>query len=227
MDIRPEMLSLQQVAAYLQVTTKTIYRMIKAGKLPARRVGGQWRFRRVDLDSWFDAELPRLSSRTVASVSHAVFPGEVHLWECIPASAVRIGLKSRTRDAAIAEMVGLLKLDKAVREPFLRLVLQRESMLSTGIGDGVAIPHPRHPALDEQGLNIAVGISRAGIPWDSCDAKPVHCVFLVAAATETLQLLALARLNRLLRTPGFIADLKKARSAGRIIALFRSRAGRG
>lgn len=226
MDIRPEILSLRQVASYLQVTTKTVYRMVRAGKLPARRVGGQWRFRRSDLDAWFDAEMPRLSNRTVTSVSHAVFPGEVHLWECIPLSAVRIGLKSTTRDEAIGELVGLLKLGKAERDRFRELVLQRETMLSTGIGDGVAIPHPRQPAFAGPGLRIAVGISRAGIPWDALDGKPVHCVFLVAAATETLQLLALARLNRLLRTPGFIAELKRARSAARVIALFRSRTNR-
>lgn len=225
MDRRPALLTLRDVARYLQVNEKTVYRMAHAGRLPARRVGGQWRFRRADLDLWFEAEMPRLPERAITAVSHAVFPGEIHLWECLPPGAVRLRLRARTREAAIREVVGLLDLPAATRSTLHHLVLARETTLSTGVGDGIAIPHPilgRMPALPALRPTLAVGIARRPIPWGSFDGRPVSLVFLPVAPTETLHLLMLARLNRLLRRDAFLAAVRRARSPQAVVAAFRS-----
>src|SRR2546426_12671792 len=52
-------LTTEEVLAYLQVNLRTVYRLIKAGKIPAVRVGGQWRFRKRDIDAWLDSQRPR------------------------------------------------------------------------------------------------------------------------------------------------------------------------
>jgi excisionase family DNA binding protein len=61
-------LTTEEVLEYLQVNLRTVYRLIKAGKLPAVRVGRQWRFRKADLDAWLDAQRPRGAPRPVPTV---------------------------------------------------------------------------------------------------------------------------------------------------------------
>src|ERR1700758_3592266 len=56
-------LTTDEVLAYLQVNLRTVYRLIKAGKIPAVRVGRQWRFRKRDIDAWLDSQRPRSGSR--------------------------------------------------------------------------------------------------------------------------------------------------------------------
>jgi excisionase family DNA binding protein len=67
-------LTTEEVLEYLQVNLRTVYRLIKAGKIPAVRVGRQWRFRKRDIDAWLDAQRPR--DRAAASAAAAVTPNE-------------------------------------------------------------------------------------------------------------------------------------------------------
>ena len=59
-------LTTEEVLEYLQVNLRTVYRLIKAGKIPAVRVGRQWRFRKTDIDGWLDSQRPRIAGRSVA-----------------------------------------------------------------------------------------------------------------------------------------------------------------
>src|SRR6202030_4796818 len=60
-------LTTEEVLEYLQVNLRTVYRLIKAGKIPAVRVGRQWRFRKRDIDAWLDSQRPRGSGARVAA----------------------------------------------------------------------------------------------------------------------------------------------------------------
>ena len=62
-------LTTEEVLAYLQVNLRTVYRLIKAGKIPAVRVGRQWRFRKRDIDAWLDSQRPRGGARAAAAAS--------------------------------------------------------------------------------------------------------------------------------------------------------------
>src|SRR5216110_3327714 len=64
-------LTTEEVLEYLQVNLRTVYRLIKAGKIPAVRVGRQWRFRKRDIDAWLDSQRPRSGSRAAASAPAA------------------------------------------------------------------------------------------------------------------------------------------------------------
>ena len=64
-------LTTEEVLAYLQVNLRTVYRLIKAGKIPAVRVGRQWRFRKRDIDAWLDSQRPRGSRAAPAATSAA------------------------------------------------------------------------------------------------------------------------------------------------------------
>lgn len=62
-------LTTEEVLAYLQVNLRTVYRLIKAGKIPAVRVGRQWRFRKRDIDAWLDSQRPRGAARAGAAIA--------------------------------------------------------------------------------------------------------------------------------------------------------------
>jgi excisionase family DNA binding protein len=67
-------LTTEEVLEYLQVNLRTVYRLIKAGKIPAVRVGRQWRFRKRDIDAWLDSQRPRGGSRAAAAAPAAAAP---------------------------------------------------------------------------------------------------------------------------------------------------------
>lgn len=98
------------------------------------------------------------------------------------------------RDQALQKLVDCLnkagKLED--KESFYQAILDRERIVSTGIGMGIAIPHAKLPGYES--FFIAIGIHRKGIPWDSLDGVPVRLIFMIGGPddkqTEYLQLLS-------------------------------------
>lgn len=115
--------------------------------------------------------------------------------------AISTELTSSKKVEVLAEMVDLLRrvqpdLDAA---ELLTVLIDREELGSTGIGDGVAIPHGKLKGLDR--LLMAFGRKQDGIDFDSMDNRPAHLFFLLLApeSEATLHLKALARISKLLR----------------------------
>lgn len=102
-------------------------------------------------------------------------------------------------------------------ERVLEVLAEREGLGSTGIGDGVAIPHGKISELDR--LFIAIGRSSDGVPFESVDRRPVHLLFLILAPENaaTLYLKILARVSRLLKTPEVRQKLLEAADTDAIL----------
>jgi PTS system nitrogen regulatory IIA component len=96
------------------------------------------------------------------------------------------------------------------------VLLEREKLGSTGVGDGIAIPHGKLAGL--QGLLAAFGRSRAGIDFQAIDGKPTHLFFVLFAPENSagIHLKALARISRLFKTPSFRAAVVEAQDAAAI-----------
>src|SRR5262249_37493978 len=112
-------------------------------------------------------------------------------------------LKSVDRDAVLDELVSLIPelVDQpAARQTLLRALREREQLHSTGIGDGIALPHARNAlvGLVDQSI-IVFGRHPKGIPYGSVDQVPARLFFLLIAPTVTQHLAILARISRLLR----------------------------
>ena len=103
-------------------------------------------------------------------------------------------LQSSERDAAIGELIALLDREKKLRDKaaFHQAILEREKIVSTGIGMGIALPHAKLSGYES--FFIAIGISAKGISWESLDGIPVRLVFMIGGPddkqTEYLQLLS-------------------------------------
>ncbi len=129
-------------------------------------------------------------------------PGlSMQLSELINENAIRMSLAARDKESCIKELVQLLESAHGVntKGEILSKVLQRESMMSTGIGNGVAIPHGKTRLLDH--LVAACGVAPAGIEFDSMDGEPAT-LFILLVSPETLRgphVKALANVSRLLK----------------------------
>jgi PTS system nitrogen regulatory IIA component len=120
-------------------------------------------------------------------------------------SCVIAELKGGTKKEVLAELASSLKnaglIDDA--DAAVRVILEREKLGSTGIGDGVAIPHGKMRGLHH--ILCAVGRSQKGIEFDAVDKKPVHMLFLLLTPEELagLHIQMLSRISRILRDPTF------------------------
>lgn len=105
------------------------------------------------------------------------------------------------------------------RQEVIKVLLERENLGSTGIGDNIAIPHGKLAKIDD--LILCFGRSRPGINFDSMDGKPTHLFFLLLAPENSigLHLKALAKISRLLKDSGFRRQLMEAPDAPAILGL--------
>jgi PTS system nitrogen regulatory IIA component len=110
-------------------------------------------------------------------------------------------LKATTKADVLAELTdALVAHDPTLhREQIIQVLVEREKLGSTGIGDGVAIPHGKLKGLPS--LMLSFGRSREGVNFDSMDGKPAHLFFLLVAPEESvgIHLKALARISKLLK----------------------------
>lgn len=128
-------------------------------------------------------------------------------------------LKSVNKIDAITELADKMYQAGNIEDEdsFLESVIEREGMSSTGIGNGVAVPHSKSDVAKK--LTIAFGLSSDGIDFDAIDGEKVHLVFLLAAPKEEigLYLKALAELSKLLDKKEFRESLMNAESAEEVI----------
>ncbi len=122
-------------------------------------------------------------------------------------------LKAENKRDALAELVGVFSQAKmnVDSEAMLHVLLDRERLGSTGIGDGIAIPHGKLPELAE--MVVSFGRSREGIAFDAMDGKPVHLFFLLMAPENSAgqHLKALAKISRMLKDAIFRKNLLEAK----------------
>src|SRR5512135_1776458 len=109
-----EILTIRQLAEYLMVSEKTVYRLIDRHQLPAIRVGAQWRFRKPDVDSWLSAAMLPVAGEQQREVFDAFGSGELSIRPLLSPENVWAGAVSRSRDELLASMISSAALDPHV-----------------------------------------------------------------------------------------------------------------
>jgi len=150
-------------------------------------------------------------------------PGSTPLSELLSPATIQLNLQSADRDAVLTELVNQipsLAHQPDARQTLLRALHEREQLHSTGIGDGIALPHARNAlvGLVDQPI-IVFGRHAQGIPYGAIDSAPARLFFLLIAPTVTQHLSILARLSRLLRDPKLRQDLLGATTPQSVINL--------
>ena len=149
----------------------------------------------------------------------------VVLSELLSPATIILDLKSADRDSVLAELVNHISQladQPDARQTLLRALHEREQLHSTGIGDGIALPHSRNALVGLVDQPIMVfGRHKEGIPYGAIDSVPARLFFLLIAPTVTQHLAILARLSRLLRDLRLRQNLLSVDSAENVIALIR------
>jgi PTS system nitrogen regulatory IIA component len=135
------------------------------------------------------------------------------LMEMLKGEFILEDLKARNKHDVLAELATVFAKERprVDADAMLQVLLERERLGSTGIGDGIAIPHGKLPGLDE--MLLSFGRSVEGIGFDAMDGKPVHLFFLLMAPENSagLHLKVLAMISRMLKDPAFRGSLLGAK----------------
>lgn len=132
--------------------------------------------------------------------------------DLLNAAAITSDLKATGKNEVLAELTdAIVKVEGSLnRDEVIKVLQERERLGSTGIGEGVAIPHGKLKDLKQ--LLISFGRSRGGVDFDSMDGKPAHLFFLLIAPEESVgvHLKTLARISKLLKNPAVRMRLLEA-----------------
>lgn len=145
----------------------------------------------------------------------------MQILDFLTVDAIKISLESKSKKDVIKELVELLVKSGKVkdRKKMIQTLLEREELGSTGIGQGIAIPHGKSDTVSD--LAAAFGLSTDGISFDSLDGEPVNIFFLLVApeGAAGAHLKALARISSLLKDKYFRKSLLSAKEAEDVIKI--------
>ncbi|QAA22451.1 PTS fructose transporter subunit IIABC [Sporolactobacillus terrae] len=137
-------------------------------------------------------------------------------------SAMLLDMKATTKEGAIDELITSLEKNNRINDPqlFKEMILKREAQSSTGIGDGIAMPHAKTKAVNE--ATVVFGHSKKGIDYKALDGQPSYLFFMIAApeGAADVHLQTLAALSRLLIDHDFVEQIKQAVTAHEVAQLF-------
>lgn len=211
-------LTIQDAARLLNTSESSVYRWIRDGKIPFQRVDRHYRFHRAELLEWatangigvsaeafpvsrrFDAPLPRLSS-------------------ALRSGGVYHHVEATDRDTALRAIIQHMPLlDESDRELLFDVMLAREALGSTGVGEGIAIPHVRSPVvLRTAEASVSLCFLDRPIEFEAIDGKPVHTFFSIVTPTIPAHLHLLSRLSAALADPIFRAAITQRGTAEDIV----------
>src|SRR4030042_2758218 len=212
-------LAVKDIAKLLNVSEKTIYRWLKKGNLPAYQVGNHYRFNRAELLEWVTSNKINVSVDLFQESGN----GQVYthsLLDALTFGGIYYRTEGDNKESAIKSVVRLMKLSLEVNRDFLlQVLLAREAMASTAIGDGLAIPHVRNPiVLHITEPIVSLCFLEKPIDFNSLDGKPVNCLFTLISPTVKAHLYLLSRLAYALRDNDFRNVIKKLGSREEIFS---------
>ena len=214
-------LTVRDAAHLLNVTEKTIYRWIKQQSIPAYRVQDQYRFNRAELLEWATSRKLKVSSKIFLEPE---FDGQPipSLHAALTNGGVFYRVSGDDKAHALREAVELLRLPEEVdREYLLRVLMAREAIVSTAVGDGIAIPHVRNPVVLHVGRpSLALCFLETAIEYGALDGKPVNTLFMIISPTTRAHLHLMSKLSFVLRDPDVQASIKRQDARQEILQQF-------
>jgi PTS system nitrogen regulatory IIA component len=203
----------------MNVPEETIYRWIKQDKLPAFKINEQYRFNRAELLEWATAQRINVPVDIFREPDKgkASSPG---LSEALKAGGIHYHVGGTDKDAVLKSAIDVMPLPEEVDKPFLlRVLVARESLGSTGVGDGIAIPHVRNPiVMHIPRPMVTLCFLEHAIEFGALDGKPVHTIFTMISPTISTHLNLLSKLAFALRHPDFAGVIARQGTPEEILA---------
>jgi PTS system nitrogen regulatory IIA component len=211
------LLTIKELARYLNVNERTVLRLAGENELPAVRIGNQWRFRKNIIDAWLDDQMLGVIPRRLRRpLPREKAPRTVKLEDCFAPSHIRETLEATTEMGVITELATFADELGLIRDRvwFTGALVLREDVYSTAAGKGIAFPHTiqRHP---EQVVRpfMLLGRSAEGVAYRAPDDRPVHFFFLLGLGYNELHLPWLARISGMMMSSGLFRDMLTAKDS--------------
>jgi len=196
-------LTVRAVSKLFNVSEKTVYRWIDQDDLPACRIDAHYGFNRGELVEWATARhIPVPDELFQATDSTAALPS---LTEALRAGGIFHRLKGTDKESVLSAAVEAMPLPQDVdRHLLLQMLLAREALQSTAVGEGIAIPHVRNPmVLHVPRPMITLCFLEPPVDFGALDGKPVYALFSLISPSPRVHLHLLSRLAFALRDAGF------------------------
>jgi nitrogen PTS system EIIA component len=211
-----------ELAVLLKKDESVILKWIKKDKLPATMVRGSYRVNRVDLLEWATEHGITMPSELFAAAEKDVeLPS---LLQALEAGGIHCGVAGDDKLTVLRNVVSLLKLPPQMDPDFLlQVLLAREALGTTAVGDGIAIPHVRNPILlqNRPAPAITLCFLQNTIDFGAVDGKPVRILFMLTSPTVRVHLHLLSRLAYALHDPQLRAALNTTCDPGAIVEAVR------
>ena len=223
---------IDRLAAYLHMMPAAVQKLAERGKLPGRRIGGDWRFSAAEIHHWLEDRIGLSDDEALVHMEGALDHAsdvsgieQVSIANLLKLDAIEIPFEARTRGSVVGRMTELAARTHLLWDPakMADAVRAREEMHSTALDNGVALLHPRRPmpAILAESL-IALGISPGGIPFGS-GGRLTDIFFLICSMSDHEHLRILARLSRVINDQDFLAAMRAAHDPAALHQLVRER----
>jgi nitrogen PTS system EIIA component len=204
-------LSVEQVADALDLPIETVERWVRQGRIPYQRQQGEIRFRQRVLEKWAAQLKLHFHVSTGQEQADEVYETD-NIHKAMRRGGVYYDIEGTDTESALRhaiENLASLDLSEADQEILLTRLLEREAMASTGVGKGVAIPHPRTPL--EKAVpypTICTFFLKTAVAFQAIDDKPVFILFLLLSPSTKAHLHCLSRMAFCVRDDTFVSFLR-------------------
>jgi len=209
-------LTLNELSQALELPSGTVERWIRQGRIPIQKSGDNFIFKEAALKKWAETHnLSFILKTSEISVSEDSGKTE-RLFSAMKRGGVFYNIKGDDPESAVQSALDSMAFLSAERKKILyEKLIERERLTSTGIGKGIAIPHPRNPQTALAGFQEMNGLAaictcflEKPIPFNAVDDKPVFVMFIILSPSVKIHLYLLSRLSFCIRDNEFISFLK-------------------
>lgn len=221
-----------QLAAYLHITPDQVNKMAVRGKLPGRRVNGQWKFSESEIHHWLEEqigivqadELERFERILEKNLDTSV-DDRTMLSQFMSIESIAIPLDARTKNSVVREMCNLAASTGLLWDApeMAEAVAAREALHPTALENGVALLHPRRPqtSILSDSL-VALGITSQPFPFGNTAGHQTDVFFLICSTDDQIHLRILARLARLVSDEVLLTMLRSTRSPAEALEIIKA-----
>jgi PTS system nitrogen regulatory IIA component len=206
-------LTIEDVAVRLNVPVETVHRWIRQGKIPMQNNRGRYTIRKEMFARWAEEHQLKVQPQPSTPVSGATAENGDAPDKCDPdrvlpamkAGGIFYDIEGDAKEELLASAVGLIpNLEDGHRSLILEKLIEREQMASTGIGYGIALPHPRAiPDITLVRPQITTCFAARPVPFGAVDHQPVRVIMVLLSNTTKEHLSLLSKVAFILRDPGF------------------------
>jgi len=215
-----KLITVSEAAKFLKVKDNVVDEMVKSGAFELVKSGRTMKIDRFEIEEW-------LANLTESEEEHLALRRTVcRFVDYVDPTLVKLDFAAENKYEAIAEMSKFAREQKIVRDHrwLYEVVVAREELVSTAVGKGVALLHPRHmhPTKIKRPC-ILFGRSVEGVDFDAIDNEPVNLFFMLLLHNDKQHLFSLSYLSRFMLKPANIARLAKAKDGEEVVDILTTR----